>query len=582
MRRTKQLLLAGLAMTAVIWLLGGCGGSDSGPQSMEPMSLAQARAPVVADATGLAKVIIGFKQHPGASEQALVRGQGGKVKYAYSIIPAIAATIPQQAADALERNPNVEYVEGDAQAQALEDELVWGADRIDAEVVWGGAEDAFDIAGGLTGAGVKVAILDSGIDYTHLDLDANYVEGKSFVSYTADPMDDDGHGTHCAGIVAAEDDGAGIIQVAPQASLYALKVLDANGSGYYSDIILALQWCIDNGMQVASMSFGGGDSLALHDACDAAYAENVLLVAAAGNNGKSPGRSNKSTVDAPAMYDSVIAVAATDQSDNRASFSSTGPAVELAAPGVGILSTIPGGSHDEKSGTSMACPYVSGVAALVIESGESSASAVRDQMNTTAEDLGDPGRDPYYGYGLVDAEAATAPPNERPTVSIASPADGSTFDSGATILFEGTASDTEDGNLTASLVWTSNNDGQIGTGGSFSTTLSDGTHAITAAVVDAGGKSGSDAITITVGAPPAGTGAIAGKVIDNTGRGIRGATVTVEDTGQSATANPAGRYKIQNVPAGNHEVTASADGYADLTKSVTVYAGQTTTVDFQL
>ena len=332
MHRTGRLLVALMVVGVVAWLIGGCGGSGSELQSVEPMALSQARAPVVADTAGLAKVIIGFKQQPGRSERGLVEGQGGKVKYAYSIIPAIAATIPQQAVDALQRNPNVAYVEGDGQVQALEDELVWGADRIDAEIAWGGAEDAVDTDPERpTGLGVNVAILDTGIDYSHTDLDANYAGGESFVSYTTDHMDDDGHGTHCAGIVGAEDDDSGIIQVAPEASLYALKVLDGNGSGYYSDIILALQWCVDNGMQVASMSFGGGDSLALHDACDAAYAENVLLVASAGNNGKSPGRSNKSTVDAPAMYDSVIAVAATDQSDNRASFSSTGPQVELAA-----------------------------------------------------------------------------------------------------------------------------------------------------------------------------------------------------------------------------------------------------------
>ena len=111
-----------------------------------------------------------------------------------------------------------------------------------------------------------IAVIDTGIDPNHPDLSENYAGGESFVSYTADPMDDDGHGTHCAGIVAAEDDDSGIIQVAPEASLYALKVLDASGSGYYSDIILAIQWCGQNDVQIASMSFGGPDSQALHDA----------------------------------------------------------------------------------------------------------------------------------------------------------------------------------------------------------------------------------------------------------------------------------------------------------------------------
>ncbi len=595
MHRTRHFLVALIVVGVVAWLIGGCGGSGSELQSVEPMALSQARAPVVADTTGLAKVIIGFKQQPGRSERGLVEGQGGKVKYAYSIIPAIAATIPQQAVDALQRNPNVAYVEGDGQVQALEDELVWGADRIDAEIAWGGAENAVDTDPERpTGLGVNVAIIDTGIDDTHSDLDANYAGGQSFVDYTTDPMDDNGHGTHCAGIVAAEDDGAGIIQVAPKASLYALKVLDATGSGYWSDVIAALEWCADeqNGIHVASMSLGGGGSEALKDACDAAYEAGVLLVASAGNNGTSPGRSNKSTVGAPAMYDSVIAVAATDQSDNRASFSSTGPQVELAAPGVGILSTIPGGSYDEKSGTSMACPYVSGVAALVIESGTSSASAVRDQMNSTAEDLGDPGRDTYYGYGLVDAEAATdttPPPADTtpPSVTITSPLNSATVSGTITI----TAQATDDVGL-ASVEYQIDTGGWISMGNTSgdtyaaawdSTSVTNGGYTITARATDTSGNSATDSVSVTVENgtdPEPGPGAVAGKVTD--GKGIRGAMVKVEPSGPSATANPAGRYKIEEVPTGAHQVTASAAGYADLTKSVTVSEGQTTTVNFAL
>ena len=130
---------------------------------------------------------------------------------------------------------------------------------------------------------------------------------------------------------------------------------------------------------------------------------------------------------------------------------------------------------------------------------------VRQRRYEAADDLGDAGRDPLYGYGLVDADEAAdlGPPNDPPTVSITSPADGSTFDSGATVLFEGSASDTEDGDLTASLVWTSNIDGQIGARGSFATTLSDGDHTITAEVTDSGGKTGNASVIITVGNPPA-------------------------------------------------------------------------------
>jgi hypothetical protein len=150
----------------------------------------------------------------------------------------------------------------------------------------------------------------------------------------------------------------------------------------------------------------------------------------------------------------------------------------------------------------MAAPHVAGVAALVIAA---EISDVKTRLQETADDLGDAGWDPKYGYGLVDADeaaGATPPPsNDPPTVSITSPTEGSIFDSGATISFTGTASDTEGVDLTASLVWTSNIDidGQIGTGGSFSATLSDGDHTITAEVTDSGNKTGSASIGITVG-----------------------------------------------------------------------------------
>jgi hypothetical protein len=227
------------------------------------------------------------------------------------------------------------------------------------------------------------------------------------------------------------------------------------------------------------------------------------LVASAGNSGNPPGKGDN--ISYPAAYDSVIAVAAIDQSDKRASWSSTGSELELAAPGVDIYSTYKGGGYDTLSGTSMASPHVAGTAALVWAKNPTwSNDAVRTQLQNTADDLGATGWDSKYGHGLVDADEAAGvlppPPNEPPTVYITSPSDGSTFGSGDTILFEGTASDPEDGDLAASLVWTSNiEDGQIGTGSSFSTTLSDGTHTITAKVTDSGGKTGSASIDITVG-----------------------------------------------------------------------------------
>jgi subtilisin family serine protease len=238
-----------------------------------------------------------------------------------------------------------------------------------------------------------VAIIDTGIDYNHSDLYANYAGGYDFVNSDDDPMDDNGHGTHVAGIIAAEDNDEGVVGVAPEASLYALKVLDSDGSGYVSEVIFAIQWASDpdgdgsanDRLDIINMSLGADrGNIFLKWACNLAYIY-------------------------PAAYYSVIAVSATDSNDTLASFSSTGKQVELAAPGVSINSTLLGGGYGEKSGTSMASPHVAGVAALVWANPANSNwtnEEVRAQLQNTAEDLGAAGWDSKYGYGLVDADEA--------------------------------------------------------------------------------------------------------------------------------------------------------------------------------
>ena len=392
---------------------------------------------------GLVKVLIGFKEKPGPAQQAIVKGVGGKIKYTYNIIPAIAASVPEVAIEALKKNPNITNVEFDNQVFALEQTLPWGIDRIDAEVV-------HDF--GNKGAGVKVAIIDTGIDKNHEDL--TVAGGKSFVDYTDDFSDDDGHGTHVAGIVAALDNEVGVVGVAPEAELYALKVLDATGIGYVSDVILAIQWASDpdgNGsaddrLDIINMSFGGGANYWLEGACLLAHRDGILLVAAAGNSGNPPGRGDN--VDYPAAYDSVIAVAATNQSDKRARWSSTGSAVELAAPGVSIYSTYIGG-YATLSGTSMASPHVAGTAALVWAKNPTwSNDAVRTQLQNTADDLGATGWDSKYGYGLVDAvEAAGVEPGVGTIAGKVTDAKEGSAIAGATVVVEDTSlSATTDGN----------------------------------------------------------------------------------------------------------------------------------------
>jgi subtilisin len=355
------------------------------------------------------RVLISFETPPGESERAGLERVGGRIRHAYRLVPAICAHLPEAAIEALLQRPGVMRIEADGRVRAV-DEMsnAWGVEHIQS----GAAHDR-----GVTGAGVKVAVIDTGIDYNHPDLSPNFAGGWDFVNDDNDPMDDHGHGTHVAGTVAAVYDGVGVVGVAPGVELYALKVLDYTGSGWDSDIIAALQWAVDHGIQVSNNSYGGESSeepTALRTAFENAQDAGVLNVAAAGNSGTAEGTGDN--VLYPARFDAVIAVASTDQSDTRASFSSTGPAVELSAPGVSILSTTLGGGYGLGSGTSFASPHVTGAAALVIAAGVEDANGngrindeVRAILVQSAEDLGAAGRDNLYGWGLVNAARAAVP-----------------------------------------------------------------------------------------------------------------------------------------------------------------------------
>ncbi len=368
-------------------------------------------------------VIIGFKKPVGDLEDEFVEDHGGKIKEDFRLIPAIAASLPETNITKMKKDPRIAYIE-EEKLYKITDEYTnsWGVQHINSKPV----HDQL-----ITGAGIKVAILDTGIDYYHEDLANNYKGGYNFVANNTDPWDDNCltqfkncHGTHVAGIIGAKNNGIGVVGVAPNASLYAVKVLSVYGDGQTSHIISGLQWAVDNHMNIASMSFGGSDdSQALHDAVDNAYNSGVLLIASAGNTG--------GFVTYPAAYDSVIAVSATDSSDLNASFSATGTKVELAAPGVNIYSTI-NGSYGFKSGTSMSAPHVTGVAALIYSTafqdvngdGVNNNSDVRMLLDTNAKDLGPVGRDDIFGYGLVDAYTAVfgipapTPPPPVSTISL--------------------------------------------------------------------------------------------------------------------------------------------------------------------
>jgi subtilisin len=366
------------------------------------------RHSVLAQAQPRADVIISFRAAVADADEALVRGLGGAVRHRYHLIPAIAASLPQAAIDGLARNPRVARIEPDgivyADDFASELHAAWGVEHIGAGTLH---------ESGPIGNGVHVAVIDSGIDCSHPDLAGQCDEGFDFVNDDDDPFDDDSHGTHVAGTIAALRNMTGVVGVAPGVRLHALKVLNQNGTGSFSDVIAALQWVVDHDIQVTNNSYGSSQNpgTAVETAFNAALAAGVLSIASAGNSGRCNGKGN--TVGYPARYASVVAVAATGMSDTRACFSSTGPDVELSAPGVGILSTIPGGAYAAFNGTSMASPHVAGVAALVVSAGASDtngvngvADEVRGILQATAGDLGAAGRDEFYGFGLVDAPAA--------------------------------------------------------------------------------------------------------------------------------------------------------------------------------
>ena len=256
------------------------------------------------------------------------------------------------------------------------------------------------------GAGVNVAILDTGADAGHRDLRIS--GGISFVPGVASWADDEGHGTHVAGIVGAVDNGSGVIGVAPDANIFAVKVL---GGGKPSSIIVILNgllWAARNNMHVVNLSLGKPAkchdpkkySLSYDRVGKLLRRKGIVSIVAAGNHGA---KTNSFVTD-PGRSPSFMAVAAVDSERKRAPFSSFGPQVEIAAPGVKIWSTYPQNSYRQLSGTSMAAPFVAGAAALIKSRYPSMhGDEIRRRLYRSATDLGMAGRDWFAGYGLVNA-----------------------------------------------------------------------------------------------------------------------------------------------------------------------------------
>lgn len=318
----------------------------------------------------------------------------------------------------------VEYAELDGLAWALGQETSWGFDTVKAETAY--------TTNGATGSGVIVAVVDTGVDYNHEDLTNNiwansdeiagnsldddsngYIDdtkGYDFIGdiYTAtqpdnDPDDDYGHGTHVSGIIAAENNTVGVRGIAPSAKIMPVKVLDASGYGWNSDIAAGIRYAADNGADIINLSLGGSSpSRTLEAAIDYAYAQGVLVIAAAGNS------NSYSSPSYPAVYNHVVSVAASDEDGNIAYFSNWGK-VDVIAPGDLILSSVPGNKYAKYSGTSMAAPHAAGVAALIMQKHTiNNVNALRHALEATANDFGMiTGADYTSGQGMVDALSGT-------------------------------------------------------------------------------------------------------------------------------------------------------------------------------
>lgn len=308
---------------------------------------------------------------------------------------AASVTIPASVKDKLAAQPDVLRIEKDSVVKTSVQNASWGYQAVN-------IPESREQYYGLTGKGVKIGIIDTGINLNHPDL--RVAGGVSFVPGNPSYNDDAGHGSEVAGIIAALDNDFGAVGVAPDAELYSIKTLDNLGKGNISDVIAGINWAIDHDLDIINLSFTSpsGTSL-LESTLQAAYNKGILIVAASGN-ALDP-RINITDVLYPARYNTVLAVGSVDEKLRRSVFSYYGSNLDFAAPGENILSTTIGGSDAQYAytyGTSMAAPFVTGIAALYKEEYPSlNNQQIRGHMERAAYDLGDAGKDAQYGYGLI-------------------------------------------------------------------------------------------------------------------------------------------------------------------------------------
>ncbi len=390
-------------------------------------------------AASSAEILVGFRLDVPVPQRDFIHQQArAGLKKRIRQINTDSVKIPpeatvQETIDRYQNIPGVEYAEPNFLAKAFltPNDPLFGKQWNLKKVL---VEDSYDVSQGGFG---PIAIIDTGVDSTHPDLSGLVLEGYNTIDENNNTSDDHGHGTHVAGIASAQTNNAsGVASISYASTILPVKVLSSDGTGTYGDVSEGIIYAADKGARIVNLSLGGSsDSKTLKRAVDYALNRGSTLVAAAGNNGND-------TPVYPAAYSGVLAVSASDQSDNLASFSSFGSNIFAASPGVSITSSVPGGSYKEFSGTSMSAPHLAGLLALALSAKPSlSNSELIEQVKMNAEKVGqyaydENGWNPYFGYGRISSgktlqaidsretteSTPTPTPTSKPTTSSRLPA----------------------------------------------------------------------------------------------------------------------------------------------------------------